>query len=365
MNPLPKSSTLTGVSRPYPLKFNTNFRPRETRDEYAFVFVETTDGYPMKICRSASFKIASALALLASILLGAGCNKDEESTTAEKTTSPSLSFDGERAFEEVEKLIAYSPRDAGTRGARLAAQHILGRLQEFGVAAEIDTFDDDTPEGVKTFHNVVGKIPGKNGKWIILGSHFDTMPGIDNFQGANDSGSSTGILLELARTLSETTPETGIMFAFFDGEEGIAGYIEGDGLHGSRHMADQLDQNGELRQITAMILLDMVGDQNLHFTIPYNSSQWLARTFIDAAKKTGHRDRVSLSLNRIITDDHVPFLNKGISSIDIIDFEFGSKPGLNDYWHTEKDNLEHISAESLKITGTIVSEMARNLVFNP
>lgn len=275
-------------------------------------------------------------------------------------------FDGQRAFAEVAALVAFSPRDAGTPGGRQAADHIFQRLVSFGIEAEIDTFTDMTPEGEKTFHNVIGQIPGTGDRWIILGSHFDTMPGIDNFQGANDSGSSTGVLLELARMLSDhgRVPGVGIRFAFFDGEEGIAHYVPGDGLHGSRHMASQLAESGFSAKFDAMVLLDMVGDRNQHFTIPANSSRELVKAVLDAAHAAGYRDRFSLSpRNFIITDDHVPFLEIGIPAIDVIDFKFGSEPGLNDYWHTENDNLEQISAESLEIMGEITLNLLEELAF--
>lgn len=273
------------------------------------------------------------------------------------------SFDGQRAFTEVEALVEFSPRDAGTPEGWKAADHIFKRLERFGVAAEIDTFVDMTPEGEKTFRNVIGRIPGRTDEWIILGSHFDTMPGIDNFQGANDSGSSTGVLLEIARICAGLTPEVGILLAFFDGEEGIAHYAPGDGLHGSRRMAAQLRTAGAHKQIKAMVLLDMVGDRDLHFTIPYNSSRALVKEVFDAAHTIGHRDRFSLSRS-IITDDHVPFLDIGIPAIDLIDFRFGSEPGLNDYWHTEADNLENISAESLQITGDITLALLERLAID-
>lgn len=318
--------------------------------------------------KKSSFQYLAATALLLSCTTLWGCK--EESDSKKKTTDnnsvprPIIEFNGERAFAEVEQLIRYSPRDAGTRGASFTAEHILKRLTEFGIQAEIDTFDDNTPHGIKTFHNVIGKIPGTDGNWIILGSHFDTMSGIDNFIGANDSGSSTGILLEMARMLKDTKPRTGIIFAFFDGEEAVSGYISGDGLHGSRHMAEQLVTSGEHQFIKTMILMDMVGDSDLCFTIPKNSSLELTKLLLQSAKHTDLRDHVSLMTDREIYDDHVPFLRIGIPSIDIIDFKFGSKPRLNDYWHTAEDNLEHISAESLDITGTIVLEMLRTIAFD-
>jgi len=298
--------------------------------------------------------IRSKIFLLAGMIPLLGCQPEQANVPE---------FDGARAFSEVEALVQFSPRDAGTPNGQQAAEHILNRLKSFGVAAEIDTFKDGTPAGEKMMHNVVGRIPGKTDRWIILGSHFDTMPGIENFQGANDSGSSTGILLELARMLVDAEPETGIQFAFFDGEEGIAGYIPGDGLHGSRHMARQLIATGDRKKIKAMVLLDMVGDKDLHFTVPYNSDRTLVKQLFAAAYATGHRDRFSLAPSLVITDDHQPFLDAGIPAIDIIDFRFGSEPGLNDHWHTAADNLEQIDANSLGITGEIVFELLQTLAF--
>ncbi len=274
-------------------------------------------------------------------------------------------FDGQRAFAEVEALLQFTPRDAGTPNGWKAAEHIADRLKNFGVSTEIDTFTDMTPDGEKTMRNVIGRIPGKTDQWIIVGSHFDTMPGIEGFQGANDSGSSTGVLLELARIIqaSGIVPDIGIVFAFFDGEEGIAGYIPGDGLHGSRRMASSLALTGEHKDITAMILLDMVGDKDLNFTIPYNSSRILVQQLLDAAHATGHREFFSLSRS-VITDDHVPFLEIGIPAIDLIDFRYGSEPGLNDHWHTESDNLENISAASLQITGETTLQLLKQLIIH-
>ena len=160
------------------------------------------------------------------VVVTAGCDTEQHLADLH-------AFDGQKAYAEVEALLAFTPRDAGTTGGWKAAKHIHKRLESFGIDAEMDEFIDMTPDGEKTMINVIGLVPGKEPDWIILGSHFDTMPGIDDFQGANDSGSSTGVLLELARMMGEShvVPEIGIIFAFFDGEEGIAGYIPGDGLH--------------------------------------------------------------------------------------------------------------------------------------
>ena len=298
--------------------------------------------------------IRSTMVFLSLLFILAGCKPDSSGILH--------SFDGQRAWSEVAALVQFSPRDAGTPNGWKAAKHIHQRMLSFGIETDLDTFTDMTPEGEKTMINVVGTLPGKTKEWIILGSHFDTMPGIDGFQGANDGGSSTGVLLELARMLAGSKPEVGIIFAFFDGEEGIAGYVKGDGLHGSRHMARQLAETGDHKKIKAMILLDMVGDEHLQFTIPYNSARELVQEVLNAAHDTGHRDRFTLSRS-IITDDHVPFLGIGIPAIDLIDFKYGSEPGLNDYWHTEKDRLENVHDESLQITGEITLKVVEQLAF--
>jgi Zn-dependent M28 family amino/carboxypeptidase len=273
-------------------------------------------------------------------------------------------FDGNKAYAEVEALVEFSPRDAGTPEGWRAADHIADRLRSFGFEPEVVNFRDMTPAGEKSMRNVLGMLPGKSGRWVIFGSHFDTMPGIPDFQGANDSGSSTGVLLELARMVKAcgVQPEVGIIFAFFDGEEGIADYIPGDGLHGSRRMALQLLDNNDHHKFNAMFLLDMVGDKDLHFTIPVNSSKSAVKEVLNAAYATGHRDRFSLGRTMII-DDHVPFLEIGIPSIDIIDFKFGSEPGKNDHWHTSKDHLENISPESLEITGAVALQIIRQVAY--
>ena len=127
--------------------------------------------------------ISSTIGLVSCTLPLLGCQQEDVNIEA---------FDGSRAFSEVAALVEYTPRDAGTVNGRKAAEHLQQRLESFGLVSEIDTFKDQTPAGEKTFHNVTGRIPGITDQWIILGSHFDTMPGIENFQGANDSGSSTG-----------------------------------------------------------------------------------------------------------------------------------------------------------------------------
>ncbi len=293
-----------------------------------------------------------ALAAIAASVLLAGCGERPAPPHPAILEPPKA--DGARALAEVERLLELSPRVSGTDNARRAAEHIAERLKIHGVGAIVDTFTDRVAEGEMEFHNVVGTLPGRSGRFVILGSHFDTKHGMSEaFTGANDSGSSTGLLIELARVLAEEPMgELGVVFAFFDGEESRHRYGPLDGLHGSRHMARTLREEGRVDKVRAMILLDMVGDRDITITLPRNSSTELVSRVFAAASAEGARDTFRLAPYEIL-DDHVPFMREGIAAIDLIDFEFGSAPGLNDYWHTEEDTIDKLSAESLATIGNV------------
>lgn len=262
--------------------------------------------------------------------------------------------EGERALEEVAALVALGLRDSGTPGAAAAAAHIRDRLRAIGVEVDIEEFEDDTPLGPMVFRNVIGRLPGRGEGLILLGSHFDTKRGMpEGFQGANDSGSSTGLLIELARVL-KAGPKLGpeIRFAFFDGEECIVAYGPRDGLHGSRRMARQLVDRQRARDVLAVLVLDMIGDRDLTVMIPRNTHPDLARALFAAAAEEGERDRFRLAPTAIL-DDHVPFLQAGMPAALLIDFEYGSGPGRNDYWHTAEDTMDKLRAESLALVGRV------------
>ena len=305
------------------------------------------------------------LALLVVAAVTACSGSVSESVSGARFRMDPAQLDEEAAFREVEALVALGPRVANTPGAERAARHLYERLAGLGIEARIDTFEDPIHNETGTFHNVIGVIPGEVPRWIILGSHFDSLDGIEGFVGANDSGSSSGLLLEIGRVLNEATREGGahptFVLAFFDGEEAKVRYGPRDGLHGSRYYVRRLIAEGQVEKVRAMILLDMVGDRDLTLTLPRNVDPDLLRLTFRAAAEEGVRDKFSLFPGAIL-DDHVPFLQAGIPAMNLIDFEFGSAPGLNDYWHTLEDTMDKISAESLGIVGRVTLRMVQHLV---
>ena len=268
---------------------------------------------------------------------------------------------GSDALHRTESLLALGPRDSGTDGAARAARWLASALSASGLEPRIDAFLDATPTGSTPFRNVLAEWPGREPEWVVLLSHYDTKSGVSaDFAGANDGGSSTGLLLALADLIVKrgNTPRRGVQFAFLDGEECLRSYADDDGLHGSKRLAAQWRTSS--RQVSAVILLDMIGDAHLTFTVPRNSSPALKLLLFDAAQAQHCRDRVTLFESDIL-DDHQPFLDSGLPAIDLIDFRYGSRPGLNDYWHTPEDTLDKLSAASLGQVGAVVLEMLHRL----
>lgn len=305
------------------------------------------------------------IASLSMIALFTGCHKSAEPKNEAPTfKATAIKFNAEHATNALQRVTALvkecTPRDAGTPEGAKAALWLKNQLSASGIEAQLDRFDDETPRGSQTFVNVIGTVHGKSDQWIVLLSHFDTKSGIGrDFEGANDSGSSTGLLLELASIIKHAGERHyNYLFGFMDGEECQLAYSDRDGFHGSKRFAQQLKAKNT--NIKAVILTDMIGDRDLMITVPRNSSKELKLLALKAADATGHRKHISIHSSNIY-DDHQAFLDLNYPAINLIDFEFGNKPGDNSYWHTMEDSLDKLSAQSLLITGQIVAEMINML----
>ena len=229
-----------------------------------------------------------------------------------------------------------------------------------GADVRRDTFLAKTPKGERRFTNLVASFKrNPDAPWVVLVSHYDTKTDV-NCPGANDGASTSGLLVALAGVLcTNRTYSDNVMLIWTDGEECMNAYVEDDGLWGSRHAAKSLKESGV--KVKAVICLDMLGDKDLHVSIPKNSSPALSKIALAAAKKAGVADKVS-RMDLLVKDDHVPFFEAGFKSIDLIDFEYGSAPGRNDYWHTDKDTIDKISEESLLASGKLVVGMLNILL---
>jgi hypothetical protein len=270
---------------------------------------------------------------------------------------------GERALRLAGEFAGLGPKVAGTPEAEAAAGWLAARFADAGAVADMEVFSDAAPAGETVFRNVVARVPAASGGGgaeglLLFAAHYDTKSGIPGFVGANDSASGVAVLLELARAFAaHPLPGTEVRLACLDGEECAVQYGPRDGLHGSRRWAADLEAAGELPRVRAFFLLDMVGDADFTPTLPRNCTPALLSRAFEAARAEGVRGRVSLSPGPVL-DDHVPFFERGVPSLDLIDFEYGSAPGLNDYWHTAEDTVDKLSADSLALAARLALRIA-------
>ena len=274
-------------------------------------------------------------------------------------------FSGTNAYQHVESLVDFGPRIPGSQAIENARLYIERKLQEFGWVMVRQSFNDDTPNGSIEFINLRARFPmipddgiewKDGGNIILLCSHYDTkiLKGIE-FIGANDGGSSTGVLLELARVFSNS-PEMArrVELVFFDGEEAIVDFTPTDGLYGSRHYAKFWRSAPIDKKPEAAYVLDLVGDKSMRIDPPYDSPSNLLSELYTAANNLGHRSLFGIYPTPI-TDDHVPLNAAGIPALNIIDSHYISKGK----WHTAGDNLNSISEENMDIIGEVVEELIK------
>jgi Zn-dependent M28 family amino/carboxypeptidase len=248
----------------------------------------------------------------------------------------------------VQRLVDLGPRPPGSGAIEKSRDYIENQLRLSGWQVTQQAFTDDTPRGKVQFLNLIARFPGQRstGPSFLLCSHYDTKTfDTIRFVGANDGGSSTGLLLELGRVLGRhPNLAVKIELVFFDGEEAYEHFSEHDGLYGSRYFARQLGGSGA-KQFRGGILFDMVGNRSLKITLPADSPTEMARDVFASADALKLRSYFTY-LDREMIDDHTPLNEIGIPTIDVIDFSFP-------WWHTAEDTMDKLSAQSLRIVGSV------------
>lgn len=269
-------------------------------------------------------------------------------TTATAFAAPLPAFNGARALDYTRQFVATGPRWIGSPGHAKAEAFLKKQFAHDDLLE--DSFTANTPAGPMQMHNFIVKFPGKKDGVIVLASHYDTNYPLRNidYVGANDGGSTTGLLIEMANYLrGHKLDGYGVWLVFLDGEEAIQSWTDSDSVYGSRHLAAKWQTNGTLKHVKAFLLVDMIGDKDLDIDRDSNSTPWLLDLIYKAATKYGDQSHFFKRTNAI-GDDHLPFVERGIPSADIIDFDYGPN---NAYWHTAQDTMDKLSAKSLTIVG--------------
>jgi Zn-dependent M28 family amino/carboxypeptidase len=283
-------------------------------------------------------------ALACGVAFTAGCGGDDGSASAaEQVPSAKVDrFDAQAAYRLVRGQVELGPRPAGSEPSRVLAERLRrmlpnGRFQPVG-------------DGLR---NVVGRIQGRNPKrMVIVGAHYDTKD-IPGFVGAVDGASGTAVVAQLARTIEPRELRPTVVFLMFDGEEAPAGKPDDQfaryGIRGSKAVAPRYED------AEAMVLLDFVGQRGLRIPREDYSDERLWQRLRSAARAIGvGKVFPAADLGGGIQDDHLPFVEQGVPSIDLIDFDFPC-------WHRTCDDLSKVSQRSLDASGETVYELLRRL----
>jgi len=252
-----------------------------------------------------------------------------------------VSFDGLRAYADVQTQVAFGLRIPGSDGHAQIMEWMRAELESAGWQVEIQ-------ESEALGHPIKNIVAKRNdaSPQIILGTHYDSRMFADNdpdstnhtqpVPAANDGASGVAVLIELARTLPDDTVNTWLVF--FDAEDN--GRIEGwDWILGSREFV----KNNTL-QPRAVVVVDMIGDADLNIYKERNSNPELTDEIWATANSLGYGNKFIPEYKHSMTDDHTPFLEAGMPAMDIIDFDYP-------YWHTMADTPDKVSAESLEAVG--------------
>lgn len=281
----------------------------------------------------------------------------EAAPAVESKRAPKTVVDGARAIQYVKDVVAFGPRFLGSPGHQKLESYLQTHLK--GDVLEEDAFTVDSVEGKFPGKNLIAKFPGTKDGIIVIAGHYDTNYPLRNtkYVGANDGGSSTAILLELANHLRGGAKRDGysVWLVWTDAEEAMRQWSDTDSLYGTRHLAEVWEKDGTLKKVKAFLLADMIGDTDLNIDRDVNSAAWLEDLVLEAATRLGVQSHF-FAREIGVEDDHMPFVKRGVPCADLIDLDYGYN---NVFHHSPQDTVDKLSPRSLEITGDVIYETVR------
>jgi Zn-dependent M28 family amino/carboxypeptidase len=271
-------------------------------------------------------------------------------------------FDGGAALGLVERQVGFGPRVAGTPGHAAQLEWMREWLRERADTVVLQEFTHQSAAGARLrMTNLFARFGPEAGERILLIAHWDTRSVAEHdadparraqpIPGANDGGSGTAVLLQLAAALAATPPPVGVDILLVDGED----YAPNEMYLGARHFAANPPVAGYRPRYG--VLVDMIGDADPVYPVEGNSARYapdVIRRVYALAHELGYGTHFPLVQGPSITDDHIPLNEAGIPTIDIIDFDFGPANAL---WHTHQDDLGAVSVRGLEAVGTVLTEL--------
>jgi len=326
----------------------------------------------------------TAVLFLTAILAVAitSCHKEEKVETPkqgytlmEKATAPQ--FSGENAYSLVEKQVSFGPRNPNSDAHQKAKEFFENELKKYADEVELQNFSYAGYNAEKLdLTNIIAKFNPSSKNRIFICAHWDCRPRADQdkieknktlpIPGANDGASGCGIIIELARLLKENKINYGVDLVLFDGEDyGRESDLENYCL-GSKYFATNVPEN---YKPYFGILLDLVGDKEAVFRKEGNSMQAIPDVVNMIWSIAGKIDAKTFAdiEGSAIYDDHIPLNQVGLATVDIIDEDLvgaHSKIERRNYWHTQGDNMDNISKETLQQVGSVLAKLIYSLKFN-
>jgi glutaminyl-peptide cyclotransferase len=268
-------------------------------------------------------------------------------------------FDSARAFQYLTDQCNLGTREPNSAGHEKAAAYFEAFLkkQKGAYARDDFTYQDKARNKTLKLTNFHILFKGQGGKRRLLCAHWDCRPWADRdpdpagrnqpVPGANDGASGVAVLMELCNAFSEKPPLLPVEVVLFDGEDYGKDQNQ-EWCLGSKHFASKADAGN----YAFAVLLDMIGDKDLEIEREANSQKkapWLMNRIWAEARAAGI-DAFADRIGPAIYDDHIPLMEKGIPSADLIDFNYPA-------WHTLSDVPEKCSPGSLGIVGRVLLKL--------
>lgn len=278
-------------------------------------------------------------------------------------------FNADSAYAYVKAQLAFGNRIPGSRGWQQCAQWLTTQMQRWCDTVVVQDFHATLWDGTTVpGKNIIASLRRMADRRVLLAAHWDSRSWADHdpnsdldhspVPGANDGASGVAVLMEMARVMSQMPPSVGVDFIFFDVEDQGAPewsevYDQDTWCKGSQYWA----QNRHVPYYTAVygVLFDMVGTLHPRFTkeqISRSFAPGLTDKLWRAADALGHGNIFVNQDTDPILDDHY-YVNRlaGIPMADIV--QNSGNVSFFEHWHTTTDDLQAVSAESLRMVAEV------------
>lgn len=241
--------------------------------------------------------------------------------------------------EDLERLVSFHTRHSTSSRFTEAVAIAQEQLNALGYETRQQTVNVSGANSRNLIADKPGNDSDETRQVVIACAHLDSVnlaggPS-SRAPGADDNGSGSVGVLEIARAFQEHRAKHDLRLILFGGEE--------QGLFGSRQYVSSLDA-AERARIKAVVNMDMIGSKNSDTRSVLLEGSPLSQTVIDGLSQAGAtytQLSIETSLNPF-SSDHVPFINAQIPAVLTIE----GADNTNENIHSENDTIDRIDYET-------------------